>query len=155
MASVILVVGFIGMISALTVGSEMLANARRSALAGQILNHEMERLRLKSWTYVSGTLADAPAAAYTSDLAAINTAIAASGVSYQLAVEVTDLTADLREVTLTLTWTKGGTTGAAAVATGSWLQQLAFSRNSPIARTYTRINTSWFGKNGLNNSIQR
>lgn len=155
MASVILVVGFMGMISAITIGSEMLATARRQTLAAQILEHEMEKLRLKSWSYVSTTLADTSATTYTSDQTSINTAITASGVTFQLAIDVTDVMTDLREVTLTVTWTKSGTITDASTATGSWLQQLSFSRASPIARTYSRSSTSWFGKYGLNNAAQR
>jgi Tfp pilus assembly protein PilV len=154
MASVILVVGFMGMIQAITIGSEMLATAQRQTLAAQILEHEIGRYRLDSWSTVNG-LADSAAATYSSDLTALNTAITASGVSYQLARDVTDLTTDLREITLTVTWTKSGTTTAATTATGSWLQRLSFSGASPIARTYTRKTTAYFGKYGLNLNVQR
>lgn len=154
MASVILVVGFIGMIQAITIGSEMLATAQRQNLAAQILDHEIGRLRLNSWSTVSA-LADSAAATYTSDLAAINTAITSSGVSFQLERDVTDVTTDLREVTFTVTWTKSGTTAAATAATGSWLQRLSFSGSAPIARTYTRRSTAYYGKYGLNLNVQR
>jgi len=154
MASVILVVGFMGMIQAITIGSEMLATAQRQTLAAQILDHEIGKLRLDPWSTVSA-LADSAAATYTSDQSSINTAITASGVAYQLAVDVTDLTTDLREITLTVTWTKSGTTTAATTATGSWLQRLSFSGSAPIARTYTRKTTAYFGKYGLNLSVQR
>ena len=48
------------------------------------------------------------------------------------------------------TWTKSGTTTAATTATGSWFNQLSFAGPSPIARTYTRKSTAYFGKYGLN-----
>jgi prepilin-type N-terminal cleavage/methylation domain-containing protein len=57
MASVILVVGFMGMISAITVGSEMLATSRRANLANQIMQHEFEKLRLKTWSEINAPLA--------------------------------------------------------------------------------------------------
>ena len=154
MASVILVVGFMGMIQAITIGSEMLATAQRQTLAAQILDHEIGKLRLDPWSTVSG-LTDSAAATYTSDQTAINTAITASGVAFQLETDVTDLTTDLREITLTVTWTKSGTTTAATTATGSWLQRLSFSGAAPIARTYTRKTTAYFGKYGLNLNVQR
>lgn len=154
MASVILVVGFIGMISALTVGSEMLATAQRQMIAAQILDHEIDRLRLNSWATISG-LANTSAATYSSDLAALNSAIAGSGVTFTLKREVSDLTTDLREITFTVTWAKRGTTAAATTATGSWLQRLSFSGSAPISRTYTRKSTAYFGKYGLNLNIQR
>jgi len=154
MASVILVVGFLGMIQAITIGTEMLATARRQGIASQIISHETDKLRLKNWTYISA-LTSAAAATYSSDSAAINTAIATSGTTFTLATTVTTITTDLREVTFTVTWTKSGTTAEASTATGSWLQQLAFSRNSPISRTYTRSSTAYFGKYGLNLNLQR
>lgn len=166
MASVILVVGFIGMISAITIGSEMLATARRATLASQILNHELEKLRLVGWsttttiggtTYTGGisALADSAAATYDSDQASIDTAIAASGVTFTLERDVTSITTDLVEVTLTVTWTKSGTTTAATPATGSWLQRLSFSGAAPIQRVYTRKSSAYFGKYGLNLNAQR
>lgn len=154
MASVILVVGFIGMIQAVTIGSEMLATARRQTLAAQILNHEMEKLRLASWSTLSA-LADSAAATYDSDQQSLDDAIAASGVTFNLARDVSAPTTDLVEVTLTVTWTKGGTTTAASTPTGSWLDVISFQRETPIARTYTRSSTSWFTKYGLNHAIQR
>ena len=149
MASVILVVGFVGMIQAITLGSEMLATARRQTLAAQILDHEIGRLRLKDWTYISA-LTSSASATYSSDQASINTAIAASGVSFTLSSTVSTITTDLREVAFTVTWTKSGTNTAATTPTGSWLSQLSFSSPSPIARTYTRKSTAYFGKYGLN-----
>jgi len=160
MASVILVVGFLGMIQAVTVGSEMLATARRQTIAGQILDHEIGKLRLKAWDLPSSTddisgLADSAAATYTSDQTALNTAISASGVTFTLERDVTDLTTDLREITFIVTWTKSGTTAAANTATGSWLDRLSFSVAAAIQCTYTRKSTAWFGKYGLNLSTQR
>lgn len=135
MASVILVVGFMGMIQAISLGSEMLATARRQTLAAQILEHEIGKLRLASWSTVSA-LTDAPATTYDSDRQAIDNAIAASGVGFTLEREVSAPTPDLVEVTFTLRWT-------------------ATSSSAAAARTYIRKSTAFFGKYGLNNSIQR
>ncbi len=149
MASVILVVGLIGMIQGVTIGSEMMATARRQTIAAQILEHEIGKLRLADWATVSA-LTDSSAATYDSDQAAIDTAIAASGVTFNLARTVSTVTTDLREVTFTVTWTKSGTTTAATTTTGSWFDQLSFAGSAPIARTYTRKSTAYFGKYGLN-----
>jgi len=158
MASVILVVGFMGMIQAVTIGSEMLATARRQTLAAQILNHEMEKLRLEDWATISAPLANITATNYTAltpDDTQFDNAIATAGVTFNLTRTVTNPTTDLYEVTLTVTWTKNGTLTAASTTTGSWLQQIAFRRDTPIARTYTRSCTTWFTKYGLNHAIQR
>lgn len=235
MASVILVVGFMGMIQAVTIGSEMLATARRQTIAAQIINHEMDYLRLTSWTnlqtiattttWSAGTAyavdavvqyqggryicivantgqnpgqttywAAAPSTwsgsntysfsnivyystdgnwyryinatpssgnlpsdttywkAYTGPL---TTSTAAGGATFSITRSVVDVTTDLREITISVSWTKGGTTTAASTPTGSWLQKLAFYRESPIARTYTRSSTTWLTKYGLNHAAQR
>jgi Tfp pilus assembly protein PilV len=154
MASVILVVGFMGMIQAVTIGSEMLATARRQTLAAQILNHEMEKLRLTAWN----NLPSAGNATISLDTQ-FNDALRGCGLTssdIQLSRTTTDLiSSELKEVTFTITWQKRGTTTAATTPTGSWLERLAFYRESPIARTYTRRTTSWFTKYGLNHAAQR
>lgn len=158
MASVILVVGFMGMISALTVGSEMLATARRSTIANQILQHEFEKLRLASWATISAPLPNISATDYTTltpDDTQFDSAIAASGATFNLTRTVSSPTTNLYEVSLTVTWNKAGTNTAAATGTGSWLQRLSFSRSSPISRTYSRTAVTYITKNGLNQSYQR
>ncbi|AOS44464.1 hypothetical protein Verru16b_01526 [Lacunisphaera limnophila] len=201
MASVILVVGFMGMIQAVTIGSEMLATARRQTLAAQILNHEMEKLRLISWTSMPATATDvtvgidctfwptwvggrnyavnevvtyngawyrctvaSPANTLPTDTGfwtATTTALSTDivnreGVVLSLERTTVDLIAsEMKEISFTIEWTKGGTTTAAATATGTWLQRLSFQGSAPIARTYTRRSTTWFTKYGLNHAIQR
>jgi len=49
MAATILVVGFIGMIEAVTITSGMMDHARRQTYASQLLNHELEDLRFAPW----------------------------------------------------------------------------------------------------------
>jgi prepilin-type N-terminal cleavage/methylation domain-containing protein len=163
MASAILVVGLMGMIQGVTIGSEMMATARRQTIASQILEHEIGKLRLLPWEISSSVanencisdLGDLAATTYDSDQASIDTAIAASGVTFTLARTVATVTSDLKEVSFTVTWTKSGTTTAATAASGSWLDKLSFSGSAPIARTYTRKSSAYFGKYGLNNSVQR
>jgi Tfp pilus assembly protein PilV len=53
MAAMILTVGFIGMIEAVVTTSKMMAMARQQTLASQILNNEIESLRLATWTTIS------------------------------------------------------------------------------------------------------
>ena len=161
MASVILVVGFIGMIQGITVGSEMLATARRQTLAAQIINHETEKLRLTSWTSVSAlTTASTAITIDTQFDNAITACGLVKGTTITLARTTTNIqpdgtNTDLKEVTFTVTWNKSGTSTAAPTPTGSWLNQLAFYRPSSIARTYTRTATAYFGKYGLNLAYQR
>lgn len=71
MASVILVVGFMGMISAMTATSGMMDHARRQSVANQILNHEIEDLRFLTWD-VSGSTNDIVGVSTTSAAVAID-----------------------------------------------------------------------------------
>jgi len=161
MASLILVVGFMGMIQGITIGSEMMATARRQTLAAQIISHETEKLRLSSWTVVSALTTASTSVTIDTQFA---NAITACGLTTST-ITLTRTTAnidtdgdsvtDLKEVTFTVTWTKSGTNTAATTATGSWFDQLSFASPSPISRTYTRSATAYYGKYGLNLAYQR
>jgi Tfp pilus assembly protein PilV len=153
MGSLVLVVGMMGMIQTVVICAELQSTARRQTLANQILLHEMEMLRLKTWSEMQAPLGSFAATAYSD--AQFNEAIAATKVTYQLARTVTLVTTDLYEVKLTITWTKSGTTAAAGAPSGSWLDRLSFDRPTPISRTYTRSAVTFVGKNSLNNSFQR
>jgi Tfp pilus assembly protein PilE len=52
-ASLVLVVGFIGMIRAMTFTAGLMDHARRQTVAAQILTNEIEQLRLESWATIS------------------------------------------------------------------------------------------------------
>jgi Tfp pilus assembly protein PilV len=144
MAAAILVVGFIGMIQAVTIGSEMLATARRQTLAAQIIDHEIERLRLLPWDDPAGTndlvgLAAGPTSVTIDSqfAAAISAAGLASGTTLVLSRSVSDVvTGSMREVVFTVTWT----VRPSGVST---------------SRTYTRASSARFGKYGLNLTYQR
>lgn len=215
-ASVILVVGFVGMIEGVGLGSKMMDASRRQTIAAQILNHEIEKLRLESWTtiqnlststtwssgtgyavgdvvsYQGGWFACAIAntnhtpaessywtaymtwgasTAYSkSNLVSYNgtwywcsvantaqlptntsywTVYSGSvssdtnaGATYTLTRTVSDIVSgSLREVTFTVTW----------VVTTNRLK----ADGTPLTFTYTRGNSSWFGKYGLNLTYQR
>ncbi len=79
MASLILVVAFIGLIEAVGTSSNMMDSARRQTLAAQIISHEIEQLRFQNWTAISAL----PTAQTTLDAAW------ASGTNYVVADTVT------------------------------------------------------------------
>ena len=54
MAAIILVAAFIGMIEAVTITASAMDHARRQTFANQIISHEIDKLRLASWTTISG-----------------------------------------------------------------------------------------------------
>ena len=59
MASAILLVGFVGLIQAVTISSQSLDTARKQQFASQIIAAEIERLRAGPWATVSGLPATA------------------------------------------------------------------------------------------------
>jgi len=191
MGATILVVGLLGLIQAVTIGSEMLATARRQTLAAQILDQEIENLRFLPWDISGSTndivgLAAGPTtvtiddqfrkawssstayavgdascssniwycctAAHTNK-AVTNTAYwrkataaeigimsdtnIAFGATYVLSRRVANVSGatDLREVIFTLTWT--------------------VKPSGITSRTYTRVKSAYFGKYGLNQTLQR
>ena len=145
MAAIILTVGFMGLIQAVTICSGMMDQARRQALAAQILDHEIERLRFKSWAQIQ-TLT--PPATIDPQF---DQAVAASGASYTLSSSAsyidpgtnanTATDTGLREITFVLTW---------VVKTSR-----RDGSGNPVTFTYTRVNSAYFGKYGLNLTYQR
>jgi uncharacterized protein (TIGR02598 family) len=49
LASTILLVGFVGMVEALAIGAEMLDTARKQSIAAQIIQGEIDYLRMQDW----------------------------------------------------------------------------------------------------------
>ena len=140
MAATILVVGFIGLIQAMTVSSSMMDAARRQTLAAQIINHEIERLRFASWSTISGL----PTTSTTITIdPQFTPAIAAAGAAYSLTRTLTspDPATNLREVTFTATW---------VVKTSR-----RDGSNNLLTFTFTRSNSAYYGKYGLNLTYQR
>lgn len=135
--AVILAIAATAMIQALAEGAEMQATAQRQLLAAQILQHEMEELRLDSWSTING-LAAGPTTLTISDQfdAAITSAGLTKGTTITLSRSVSTVSTGLREVTLTLTWTMNP------------------SGNAGV-RTYTRVYSAYFTEYGLNLTAQR
>lgn len=148
MASTVLLVGFVGMMQTILIGAEMLASARRQNLAAQILSHEVEMLRLLSWSEITALPTGQPVPTQLTVDSQFSAAITAVGLrasspwqsndTLKLTRTFTtpDPDTDLREVNFTLTWTMQPSGGAAV-------------------RTYTRKLSAYYSKHGLNLSYQR
>lgn len=148
MAATILVVGFMGTIQVITIGSEMLATARRQTLAAQIMTHEIEKLRYADWSNGTDGIVDLATGGTTGTSIPIDTHFNsvkdASGTTYLGAVFVLTRTCtyvpgtsnQIREITFTIKWTvrPSGLTAS---------------------RTYTRMMSAYYGNNGLNLTYQR
>lgn len=151
MAATILVVGFIGLVQAVTIGSEMLDTSRKQTIAGEILDGEVERLRVEPWstiltlnsaasgtitinsagTGVSGNATRFAITNYSSSSSDDNTALIALAKGYTCSYFATQLRTNFYRFTYTVSWT--GNTG----------------------RQFSRTATAYLGKNGLNLSYQK
>jgi Tfp pilus assembly protein PilV len=98
-----------------------LDGARNVTLGGQIMQSEFEKMRLKDWTTISGY--DAGPTTLTIDPAFTTGSTIAS--RFTLTRTVADAHADMKQVTLTITW------------------------RGYDGRTLSRYYTTYYGKNGL------
>ncbi|HEY4302152.1 MAG TPA: hypothetical protein VGM73_14855 [Candidatus Didemnitutus sp.] len=150
MAAAILVVGFIGLIDAVTISSTMLDLAKKQQIAMQIMNGELGALQAENWTTVTN-LADGTTYTMTVDgtgnaggstsqfnladnpglLAVAKNFSCSLTSSYLRPSSPTSSTVTFVKVTCTVTWT--GITG----------------------KTYSRSSSAYFGKYGLNLSYQK
>jgi len=139
MAAVILLSAFVGMIEALGIGSEMLDTARKQTIAAQVIQSEVEYLRLQPWTTISAlTTTSTPIPVSSTDSAtplhaALNSSLKslASAFTYTLTVAPSDPHANLRQITITVNWT------------------------SITGKNHSRSSTFYAGKTGLNVAYQR
>ncbi|MEO6873487.1 MAG: hypothetical protein ABI222_01560 [Opitutaceae bacterium] len=173
MGATILVVGLVGLIEAVLIGSEMQATARRQTTASQIVSNEIELLRLQDWATISALPAG------TTSLAAWNgatlyhiTDLVSFGGSWFrcIASNTGQSTANLSYWAIysgpiaSTGIDSAATFGVSrTVATGpNGLVEMTFTvtwvtkpSGSPVSRTYTRIATAYFGQYGLNLTYRR
>jgi prepilin-type N-terminal cleavage/methylation domain-containing protein len=136
LASTILLVGFIGMIEALAIGSEMLDTARKQTIAAQIMQAEVEYLRLQSWSAIQGLnsrspdfLSNYPDFQQTS----LSGLASLAGTSFKFSRQMVnpDPHTNLRQVTMTVSWT------------------------SVTGKPHSRSSNIYIGRYGLNASYQK
>lgn len=156
MATVVTLVVLVGLVAAVTMGSEMLDVSRKQTVAMQILRNEVEHVHLKDWATVSalpasasvtinsdgnglsaGGAADRQAFALTNYTVAVgddNLGLmnAAKDFTCTLAVTPVPARANLLRLDYTVIWTGGNR-----------------------RKTYTRTSSTYYGKNGLNLYYQR
>ena len=97
LASVVLVLGITTAIVTLQRGLQALDTARHMTHASQVMQSEMERLRLKSWAQIQA-LQDAK------DTAVTVTAAAGLSTTFRCTRDIRDLKTDMKEITLESVW---------------------------------------------------
>jgi type IV pilus modification protein PilV len=97
-AGVVLALGIFAAIGALQSGLQAVDNARNYTTASQLMQNEMERLRLKSWSQLQA-LQDSGATAVTTN------AIAKSGgEAFVCTRAISDLKDDMKQIELLSSW---------------------------------------------------
>lgn len=123
-ASVVLIFGIVSAISAMQAGLKAMDRARNVSLATQLLQSEMERLRLKSWTQLEALQNAGSTATFTADT---NAGSAAS--RFTCTRTIANAKSDMKEITLSAEWR-------------------SYDGRPQTARLVTR-----YAKNGLNDYI--
>lgn len=148
MATLILMVGFIGLIEAVTVTTNSMEHARRQTLATQILSHEIEKLYLESWSTISGLSTSSSILTIDSQFDDARQALgddrsANAVVRFSLRRSVTNPNpvTNVREVNYTVTW----------VVTTSRRD----AGGNRVTFTHTRSSSAWYGRYGLPLSYQQ
>lgn len=96
-ASIVMVLAITSAITTLQRGFQALDTARNTTYASQVMQSELERLRLKSWAQIQ-TLQDSGESAVT-----VSGITGGSG-SFRCARTISDLKTDMKQITLVSTW---------------------------------------------------
>jgi len=111
MAAAVMVLGIATSITTLQFGMRSVDTARNMTLAGQIMQSEMEILRLQNWTQISALPATAtvdPSATITSGSSTtLDTTLNAIAARFTCTRTVADISgrSDIKLITLSVTWT--------------------------------------------------
>jgi hypothetical protein len=156
MATTILLVGFIGLIQALTIMSEALDTARKQQVAQQIVAAEIEKLRGKDWTTIANLPASAaitvgPGGAISGDAASF----ALSNYTSDGADDNTTLANLANGFTCSLTRTRLRPTGATAATVTFVKVVYTVSWASNTGRAHRHSIETYLGQNGLHLSYQQ
>jgi hypothetical protein len=166
MATVVALVAVVGLIQAVTIGAEMLDISRKQTVAFQLIQNEIDNLRLKDWATVNAM----PSSAYVvvnsagtglvsgSPSGTAQTAFALtnytqsytppySGASNDDNANLLRLAKDFR-LTRDVAAISGHTNFIGVIYTVTWT---AGNRG----KTYTRSGVTYYGKNGLNLYYQK
>jgi prepilin-type N-terminal cleavage/methylation domain-containing protein len=156
MAATILVVGFIGLIQAVTIGSEMIDTSRKQQVAMQIMAGEIERLRSGPWTTIAGLPSSASISISQSGVATGNeTSFAICNYTSTNGDDNTALLGLARGFTCSFARTRLRP-GSATSSTVTYLEIVyTVQWTSNTGRTYSRTEQAYFGENGLHLSYQK
>ncbi len=157
MATVVTLVAVVGLISAVTMGSEMLDIARKQTVAMQIIRNEIDGIHLQNWAMVSGTL---PVSATVTINDNGTDFTVSTGAADKQAFALTNYSSSPANYNLglmnvakgfTLSLTKSATSQAnlwALTYTVTW-------NGGNMRKGYSRSSVTYYGKTGLNLYYQK
>lgn len=156
MATAILLVGFIGLIQAVTIGSESLDTARRTQVAHQLVASELEKLRGGAWSVIANLPPTASlTVSSTSALSGDLTCFALSSYTTATTDDNTTLAGLAKGLTCSLTRQYLRPTGATATTATFVKLTYTVTWKSNTGRTHTYTAESFLGANGLHLSYQQ
>lgn len=97
-AATVLVFGLVTALSVLQRGNQAFDTARNLSLASQLMQGEMERLRLMNWAQLEALQRNGETAV------ALDPSAGAAGARFRCARTITDVKSNMKEITLTATW---------------------------------------------------
>lgn len=156
MAMAIVSVGIIGMMQAVTIGTELLDSTGKQQVAMRLVETEVERLRQGTWSAIanlpaSATITINPAGAITGD----TTSFALSNYTATPVDDNTALSTRAGGFTCAFTATRVRPTGATA-ATVTFVKLVYTVRwTSSAGRAHSRSVETYLGMNGLHLSYQQ
>lgn len=156
MAMAVVVVAVVGMMQAVTIGSETLDTARKQQVAAQLVNAEITRLRQGAWSVIANLPAEATIT--------INAAGGISGDAGSFALsnftaaatdDDTALSAQAGGFSCSLTSTRLRPTGATAASVTFVKLVYTVTWTGNTGRTHSRRTETYLGMNGLHLSYQQ
>jgi Tfp pilus assembly protein PilV len=158
MAALILVAGFISLIQAITIGSQMLDNARKQQIAMQIVEGEVEWLRAQSDSFIPNTLASDTISVSSAGVATVtnsagnfhledNPALLELAKGFTVRMVKTNIRTNFDKVVYTVTWT--GASGR------DYYRRVDTDSDGTVDASNRRTFEFYFEKNGLRLSFQK
>jgi prepilin-type N-terminal cleavage/methylation domain-containing protein len=156
MAMAIVVVGIVGMMQAVTIGTELQDTTGKQQVAARLMETELERLRNGAWT----TIANLPTTATinigtTGTITGDTTRFALSNYTTTAADDNLELGALARGFRCSFTATRLRPTGATAATVTFVKITYTVSWTSSAGRAHQRSTDAYLGMNGLHLSYQQ
>jgi hypothetical protein len=156
MAMAIVVVGIVGMMQAVTIGTEQLDTTNKQHLASRLVETELERLRNGPWSNIANLPASAaisisPAGVISGD----TTSFALSNYTATAADDHTELSVLAGGFSCSFTMTRLRPTGATAATVTFVKLVYVVNWTSSAGRSHSRRTETYLGMNGLHLSYQQ